>query len=725
MTAASKWLVPCAAGLVILALGVAALRSGDRHRSVELEQQARDEAMRMVSSIQRQLIDIDAALQKLSWPAGSDATGPLTGPLARDESVLWLQSTNELRAIPNRALGDQALVLQVREESAPSLKAPLTNSTGRDLVLQTVVNGDGLLSFSYPTDTLISRMEPGALMLDSLALTWTSDDSSTDTGSIFRVSRQSGPRQHQLTFPVTGGNWQLHYNSTSALRQSELNWSLYISAALLAYLLALFIHRLQQQPDALRADLNRLNQRFRKLNDEMAIMVRSREKVQDRIHQLSVTDTETGLPNRQALVSRLDELLSERRESGESKPVSIIILGLRDVENAEHTLGHSVVSSVLPEIARRLSEHLGENDFVARTNNYQLSVLLSESDNDAALEHVEKWSKSIITGIYEHNLGNINVSPLFGIASSDDGYSIGERVMENAMSALSDADAQTARWSIFASDNRDDRATRIQLESDFKSAVDNNEFRLYFQPIVHTLTGKPRGFECLVRWQHPVEGLLPPGRFIELGESTGLITELTRWELKEAVRQAQSWDNLHRVGCYLSINLSPLDLLYPDLVEEFTTLVREAHLSPSSFRLEITESMVINNVSQTRKMLNDLRDEGFGIMMDDFGTGFSSLSYLRQLPFSAVKIDRSFTQAITWDTKDFGLVQNIIDLVHFLEMETIIEGVETTEQHDMLKTLKPVYCQGYLFAKPMTAIDAEDYLVNHLKIEERESVPAV
>ncbi|MDX1517771.1 MAG: EAL domain-containing protein, partial [Woeseiaceae bacterium] len=203
-------------------------------------------------------------------------------------------------------------------------------------------------------------------------------------------------------------------------------------------------------------------------------------------------------------------------------------------------------------------------------------------------------------------------------------------------------------------------------------------------------------------------------RFIELGESTGLITELTRWELREAVRQAQSWDNLHRLGCYLSINLSPYDLLYPHLVEELSTLVREARLSPSSFRLEITESMVINNVSQTRNMLNELRDEGFGIMMDDFGTGFSSLSYLRQLPFSAVKIDRSFTQAITWDTKDFGLVRNIVNLVHFLDMETIIEGVETTEQHDMLKTLEPVYCQGYLFSKPMPAIDAEEYLLGHL-----------
>ncbi|NNC77708.1 MAG: EAL domain-containing protein [Woeseiaceae bacterium] len=723
MTNMSKWLLPGMLGLILLVITLAALRASDQHRNAEIERDAHAVAVRIVTSIQRQLIQIEDALRVYNWPTSANADRPATGPLSRDDAILWRQTGAQLDAVPSSAVNDPALVLQVSDASGIALTAPITSSTGRDLVHQSVESDGRIISISYPADTLIAKIASDSLMLDSLALVWAAVESGNANADIFRVSRSVETTPHFIGFPVPGGQWQLHYNSSISLRQAELNWSLYVSAAVLAYLLALTIHRLQRQPEVLRGDLQRLNQRFRKLNDEMAVMVRSREKVQDRIHQLSVTDTETGLPNRQALMSRLDELLSQRRETADDKPASIVVLGLRDVENAEHTLGHSVVSSVLPEIARRLSEYLHEGDFVARTNNYQLAVLLSQSDNEAALDHVKKWSKSIITGVYEHKLGNINVSPLFGIASSDDGYSVAERLMENAMSALSDADALTARWSVFAADSRDDRATRIQLESDFKSAVENNEFRLYFQPIVHTDTGKPRGFECLVRWQHPVEGLLPPGRFIELGESTGLITELTRWELREAVRQAQSWDNLHRLGCYLSINLSPLDLLYPHLVEEFSTIVREARLSPSTFRLEITESMVINNVSQTRKMLNELRDEGFGIMMDDFGTGFSSLSYLRQLPFSAVKIDRSFTQAITWDTKDFGLVRNIINLVHFLEMETIIEGVETEEQHDMLKALEPVYLQGYLFAKPMTAIDAEDFLVNHIELAKRDSIP--
>lgn len=710
MSALARFILPAAAGLVLLVLGIALLRAGDQYRGAGIEQQAHVDATAIVTSIQTQLLAIDSALRTLPVPIDGLATDVLT----RDEATAWIRDSRRVLLMPDDRTEDPILLAQVEAAGSPSVLAPLTNATGRDLVLVKVPRPGGYAALTFPVDTLIGIVDSDAIALDRLAISVASGDLAARPDVIFRASPGNDTAERYIAFPVPGGEWQLHYASTASLRSEEVSWALYVLAAILAYLLALTVHRLQRQPQVLRTDLDRLNQRFVKLNEELAVTVQNSDRVQDRIYQLSVTDTETGLPNRQALTTRLDQLFSERREAGLSSPVTVVVLGLRDVENAEHTLGHSVVPAVLPEMARRLSEHLDDTDYIARTNNYQLTVLLPDCDTGAATARVRKWSESIVTGIYEHKFGNINVSPLFGIATAEDNYSFAERLLEDAMSALSDADASTSRWSVFRSDSRDDRASRIQLESDFKSAIENNEFRLYFQPIVHTLTGKPRGFECLVRWQHPVEGLLPPGRFIELGESTGLITELTRWELREAVRQAQSWDNLHRLGCYLSINLSPYDLLYPHLVEELSTLVRDARLSPSSFRLEITESMVINNVSQTRNMLNDLRDEGFGIMMDDFGTGFSSLSYLRQLPFSAVKIDRSFTQAITWDTKDFGLVRNIINLVHFLDMETIIEGVETTEQHDMLKSLEPVYCQGYLFAKPMPAIDAEEYLVSHL-----------
>ncbi len=700
MSASSRWLLPAAAGLAMLALGVAALRAGDRARSTEIDATAREEAMAIATEVQTGLLDIAAALAAIPLPADATALSHPALPRGR-ETTLWQQSNGRLGAVANQD-ADELLAKQVGR-SQRSLEAPVVSANGRDLVLLRVPREGGWIGVTFPADTLVSRRDSSALALQSLELAWAGEDGATGD-SIFRASLQPGARSAGIAFPVPGGSWKLLYDSNAAVRGEELRWALYTTVAILAYLFAMLVYRLRLKPAALRGDLDRLNLRFKRLNDELATVLANREQVQDRIYRLSVTDSETGLPNRQALAERL--VVAE--------PVSLVVLGLRDIENAEHTLGHNVVAAILPEIALRLEASLEKSHFIARTNNYQLAVMLPDTDGDAAVEQVSEWTGRHVTGVYDHKFGKLNVSPRFGIVTANDGYGAAERMLDDAMSALSDADASTERWSTFAADRRDDRVTRIQLESDFKEAIANNEFRLFYQPIVNTTSGKPRGFECLVRWQHPVEGLLPPGRFIELGESTGLISELTRWEMREAVRHASTWRNLHRAGCYLSINLSPLDLLQADLVDDFADTVARAGLSASMFRLEITESMLINNVGRTREMLTRFRDHGFGIMMDDFGTGFSSLSYLRQLPFTAVKIDRSFTQAITWDKKDFGLVRNILNLVHFLDMETIIEGIETTEQFELLQTIEPTYCQGYLFSRPLAAIDAEDWLAREL-----------
>ncbi|MDX1516213.1 MAG: EAL domain-containing protein [Woeseiaceae bacterium] len=699
MKGALNLLLPCAAGAALLALGIAALNSGDNYRRAAAERTANNDAVAIAMQIQQRLID-----NATGMGLQESGAGRLADEFAVHGVTRWTFQRGTLTARPDRLLGDAVFTAQLEEAATQPLVAPLTSATGRDYVMQAASQDGGWVAVTFPADTLLPPVASEALAAESLALGW------SNGAAILHASPRVGERRHRIEFPVPGGRWQLQYDSTAAQARSELRWALYVLIAVLAYSGALIMHRLQYRPRALRGDLDRLDRRFKQLNEELAAQLRNREQVQDRLYQLSVTDSETGLPNRQALTGHIETLLLEQREQPQPSPISLIVLGLRDVENAEHTLGHSVVQALLPELAKRLRADLRDVDYIARSSNYQLAVLLPDCDIDAAVAHVTTWSDAPVSGLYEHKFGSVNVAPRFGIATVSDGYGFAERLLDDAMSALTDADAATARYSVFAAERRDDRVTRLQLESDFKSAIEGNEFRLYFQPIVFADSGRPRGFECLVRWQHPTEGLLPPGRFIELGESTGLITELTRWELREAVRQAQSWDSLHRAGCYLSINLSPFDLLYPHLVSELATLVSNAGLAPSSFRLEITESMLINNVSQSRKILNEMRDAGFGVMMDDFGTGFSSLSYLRQLPFSAIKIDRSFTQAITWDSTDLGLVRNIINLVHVLDMESIIEGVETDEQYALLKTLEPVYCQGYLFAKPMTAIDAEDYL---------------
>lgn len=702
----SRWLLPLCGGLVLLMFGVAALQTSDRLQTAYTDDQARQEAQVIAAGVQAKLLYISRTLEQNSSPL---ATPDQFRNLLPDATLdLWEFDGNQLRTDADKLIFDDSLAAQLQGIEPPVVVAPVTTQTGRDLVFVTVATESGWSGASLSADALISKQPADSLSLDTLQLQWAGDGN--ENARIFQASRSDSVRSEMLQFPVPGGSWEIAFDSLSKERSSETRWALYIVVLLLSYTFAVILHRLAVKPRALLLELETMKKRFIGLNRTHSELLANRDHVQDRVYQLTVTDTETGLPNRQAFIENLENTLGRMRNAPERGPMAVAVVGLRDVEKAEQTLGHSVISTVFPEVAKRLRDAAEGELVIARISNYQLAVLLHEHDKNSAIRFAAEASSGNLAGIYEHSKGRINVTPRFGIAIAEDGYGFAEQLIDNAMSALSDAEDSTTRWSVFKAETRDDRLTMIQLESDFRSAIDNNEFRLHFQPIVHTHSGKPKGFECLVRWQHPVEGLLPPGRFISLGESTGLITELTRWELREAVRLAASWENLRALDCYLSINLSTLDLLYEPLAKELTALVAEAGLSPSTFRLEITESTLINNLAQARDMLIQLRDAGFGIMMDDFGTGFSSLSYLRQLPFSAVKIDRSFTQAITWDSKDYGMVRNILSLVHFLEMETIIEGVETEEQHELLMPLDPVYCQGYLFAKPMTAIDAEEYL---------------
>lgn len=701
MNARVTWLLPLAGGLLVLMTGIAALQAGDRLRNATLQRQAQTDAVAVAANVQETLLGIAARLEQVERSSIAEP------PPAEADVTTWYFD-GELHSSSERLRTDPALQQQLSDVEAPTVLAPLTTSTGRDLIFLASPRQDGWAGVAIPTDALLGELPESSIVPQSIEIKWQGIDH--DGGSIYRADMRSQLRTSSLSFPVPGGTWELGYDSTVDAKLGELRWSLYITVAVMSYAIALLLYRLAIKPRGLAADLKVMNKRFVALNEQFSTLLANREQIQDRVHQLSVSDIVTGLPNRQAFTEHLDTELAKLRMEPDEGPLSIAIVGLKDVEKAERSLGHSVIPTIFPQVAARLEAGLQDSNYIARVNDYQLAILMPGSDSADAIRIAAELTSDGIAGVYEHERGKINIVPRLGIATADDGYTYAANLMDDAISALSDAEADSMRWSLFASDTRDDRVTLIQLESDFKSALENNEFRLHYQPIVHTHSGKPKGFECLVRWQHPVEGLLPPGRFIALSESTGLITELTQWALREAIRQAKDWENLRNLDCYLSVNLSTLDLLHPPLARELSALVAEAGLSPSMFRLEITESMLINNIAQARDMLIQLRDAGFGIMMDDFGTGFSSLSYLRQLPFSAVKIDQSFTQAITWDSKDYGMVRNILSLIHFLEMESIIEGVETEEQHDLLLPLDPVYCQGYLFAKPMTAIDAEEYL---------------
>jgi EAL domain-containing protein (putative c-di-GMP-specific phosphodiesterase class I) len=252
----------------------------------------------------------------------------------------------------------------------------------------------------------------------------------------------------------------------------------------------------------------------------------------------------------------------------------------------------------------------------------------------------------------------------------------------------------------------------LQLEPELRRAIQRKEFFLNYQPIVSLATGKVASFEALVRWRHPERGLVQPGDFISVAEETGLIIPLGQWVLNEACRQMREWQRQGRAGEHvtMSVNLSSRQFSQADLTEQVAAALRETGLRPGNLKLEITESMVMENIDTAIGMLTQLRALGVGISIDDFGTGYSSLSYLHRFPIDTLKIDRSFVTQMTDNTENAEIVRTIVTLARSLDMNVIAEGVETREQLRQLGNLGCDYGQGYLFSRPVGSPQALDLL---------------
>ncbi|HLE18037.1 MAG TPA: bifunctional diguanylate cyclase/phosphodiesterase, partial [Syntrophales bacterium] len=250
----------------------------------------------------------------------------------------------------------------------------------------------------------------------------------------------------------------------------------------------------------------------------------------------------------------------------------------------------------------------------------------------------------------------------------------------------------------------------LRLEYKLHKALELDEFILYYQPQVNTVTGEITGFECLIRWQDPETELIPPGRFIPIAEESGLIIPITAWVLKNACAQANAWRLKGYADVRFSVNISMRQFKEKDFVATLTNILNETGLPPGCLEIELTESVIMTDVEHTLKILQDLKKLGIRLSIDDFGTGFSSLSYLKSMPIDVIKIDRSFIRDIPSDEDDIAITTAIINMAHSLEIEVIAEGVETFEQFELLRKLGCDNVQGYLFMKPASAQEAEAFV---------------
>jgi diguanylate cyclase (GGDEF)-like protein len=440
--------------------------------------------------------------------------------------------------------------------------------------------------------------------------------------------------------------------------------------------------------------------------------ITDRKRAEEQLLHDAFHDALTGLPNRALFMDHVKMAIQRSRRSG-NRLFAALFLDLDRFKIINDSLGHMVGDQLLVGIAHRLEACLRPGDTVARLGGDEFTILLEDlASMDDAIEVASRVQEAVSQPF---NIGGHEVftTASIGIALSNTGYERAEDLLRDADTAMYRAKMEGKKRHVVFDKAMHDRAMELlQLETDLRRAITRNEFFLNYQPIVSLETGKVMSFEALVRWRHPERGLVGPGDFIPVAEETGLIIPLGQWVLNEACLQMREWQR-HGVAdasVTMSVNLSSRQFSQPDLIEQVRGALRESGLRPGNLKLEITESMVMENIDTAIDMLMQLRGLGVGLSIDDFGTGYSSLSYLHRFPIDTLKIDRSFVTQMTDNSENAEIVRTIVTLARSLDMAVVAEGVETSDQLRQLGDLGCDYGQGYLFSRPVGAGPAAELL---------------
>ena len=412
-------------------------------------------------------------------------------------------------------------------------------------------------------------------------------------------------------------------------------------------------------------------------------------------------DPITGLPNRDLLTDRVAHSLSWNRD-GDALPIALILLDLDRFKVVNESLGHAVGDALLVQVGGRLQACLRPGDTVARFGGDEFAIIL---DGIGGVEEARRTADRILAELREpFRLAERDwfVNASLGIAMAWPGRGTPGDMFREAEVALVRAKSSPGpRYVLFEPEMSAATLARVELENDLRRALERNELRLHYQPLVDLATDRIVGVEALVRWEHPTRGLVPPLAFIPLAEESGLIAPIGRWVLETACRQARRWlDELPGQRLVMSVNLSARQFAQSSIVDDVRETLAATRLPADRLELEITESVLLDESEDSATALRALRALGVGLVLDDFGTGYSSLSYLRRLPLDTIKIDRSFVDGIDDEDSNLPIVQAVIALAHGLGIEVVAEGIETAGQLERLRELVCDRGQGYYYARP-------------------------
>jgi diguanylate cyclase (GGDEF)-like protein/PAS domain S-box-containing protein len=436
--------------------------------------------------------------------------------------------------------------------------------------------------------------------------------------------------------------------------------------------------------------------------------VSERKRVEEQLVHNAFHDSLTGLPNRSLFVDRLERLLTHSIRHPEYC-FGVAFMDLDRFKVVNDSLGHLRGDDLLVSIARRLEACVRQGDTVARLGGDEFAILLDDVQDIRDATRVADRILAELKTPFRLGGHDVYTTASIGIALSSTGYDLPEDILRDADTAMYRAKLDgRCRYEVFDRDMHDRAVHTLQVETDLRRALERQEFRLHYQPIIALDGGRITGFEALLRWAHPTRGMVAPDDFVPLAEETGLIVTIGWWVLEEACRQMQAWlsSAAARPGMTMAVNLSTLQFMQPDLLRQVDDVLDRTGLPPHALKLEITESAVVQHEEAVSASLVALRARGIQVCIDDFGTGYSSLSYLHSFPVDTLKIDRSFISQIGCKGSNPRLVETIVALSRNLGMETVAEGVETEEQLAFLRGLGPQFAQGFFFSRAVPPDEA-------------------
>ena len=437
--------------------------------------------------------------------------------------------------------------------------------------------------------------------------------------------------------------------------------------------------------------------------------VTERQKAEQTIKYQAFHDALTGLANRNSFNVKLASALKQSSET--RKRLAVFFLDIDRFKTINDTLGHDIGDRLLQEIVKRLMCCVRDGDTISRWGGDEFTILLPDIHDTNDTSAVAERILQALQPPFQIEGYSLHVTSSIGIAIYPDCGTDLETLLKNADAALYKAkDKGRNNYQHYHEQINSQSKQLLQLENGLRYGLSNQEFVLYYQPIINVNTGKITKMEALLRWQHPELGIIPPNIFIPLAEENGLIVPIGEWVLKEACRQNILWQKMAIDPLKVSVNLSARQFQENNLLAKINHILQETTLEPSCLELEITETVTIENGGMAKVILNQFQDLGISLAMDDFGTGYSSLSYLKQFPFNTLKIDRSFINNIINNYEDRTIVKTIISMGKGLNISIIAEGVENEETKNLLQNLGCIYMQGYYFSRPLIERDATSLL---------------